>query len=318
MSCYVKRLISAIGLATTILFGPLTNIALSAAPTVVNLPDITSEIRTPVRLAMDSSGNIYVSDPKAGGVLKYDSAGTFIRKYPMSKIANGVAIAKGGELLITQVTSVAVIDPATGNTAHADFGPFKYANGIAVDLVGNIYVTDTLDDCVQKFDVNYSPVTLSNAKAGHPANSFGTNGTSPGQFKGPAGIFYEKKSTLLAVTDSINGRIQYFDTLGTNSSVFGTLGYSASHLPVKFTYPLGITFEYDAGGGLYRIYIADSFQSIVQVFDGVSKAWLADIGGYGFDAGMLFTPRDIWFDQLNKRLFVVNGSGMVSVFGISN
>jgi hypothetical protein len=48
---------------------------------------------------------------------------------------------------------------------------------------------------------------------------------------------------------------------------------------------------------------------------------LGEIGGYGFSAGKLFTPSDVLFDQstsTNKRIFVANGGGNVSVFGIDN
>jgi sugar lactone lactonase YvrE len=269
-----------------------------------------------MRLATDAPGNIYVADFNAGGVLKYDSTGTFVKKYLTPKAPTGVAIDQNGDLLVSQGTYVVVIGQPAGNE-KARFGTFKYADGIAVDAVGNIYVTDALDDCVQKFDLLHNPVTVPTASAGHPVNSFGTYGTLTGQFKRPTGISYEKASGLLAVVDFGNGRIQYFDTVGTYNSVLGSYGT----INGKFVYPQGISFEYDNGGALYRIYVSDTYRNNVQVFNGTDRVWLANIGGYGFDAGKLFTPRDLLFDQynsLNKRLFVVNGSGNIAIFGCSN
>jgi len=60
---------------------PTTDIALSATPhDIINLPAITEKIDTPVRLARDSSGNLYVTNPSSGGILKYNKAGTLIQK----------------------------------------------------------------------------------------------------------------------------------------------------------------------------------------------------------------------------------------------
>jgi hypothetical protein len=268
------------------------------APAVTPLADITTEIRTPVRLAADSSGNIYVADPKAGGVLKYDSAGTFVRKFTTQKIATGVAIAKNGDLLVSQGTFVAVFDKTTG-IEQPGFGTglFTYANAITVDPAGYIYVSDGRSNNIRKFGVTHNLLN-----------------TSPGTviLKNPSGLRYETLSNQLAVANTMGGNIVFLSAdLQTQNST-STIS--------SLTYPLGIDFEYDASGALSRIYVSDSFQSYVKVFDG-TRVFLAYIAGYGFAAEKLFTPRDVLFDQFNplsKRLFVANGSGNVAVFGISN
>lgn len=312
---HCSKLLLSIGLMASILLGmyPSTDTALCATtPNVSTLPAITAEISTPVRLATDTDGNIFVTDPSSGGILKYNNAVSTVQHIPTSKNGSGVAIAQNGDILVTQGAYVAVIDKTT-YLEKARFGTFGYANGITVDLTGNIYVTDGRSNNIQKFGVAYnyllsSSITLSR----------------------PAGIKYEKASNLLVVANSLAGKILFVKpadltldtTVGTSGAV-GVFGYDSiqPHTVPKFIYPQGIAFEYDAGGALYRIYVSDSYQNIVQVLDGATKTWLADIGGYGFGGGKLYTPSDVLFDQsnpTNKRILVANGSGNIAVFGCDN
>lgn len=308
---YFSRILFTIGLGASITLGmyPFFDTAGAAfSPSDVStLPAITAEISTPVRLAKDSAGNLYVTNPSAGGVLKYDSAGTLIKKITTSKNGTGVAIAQNGDLLVTQGTYVSVIDPASGSE-KSSFGTFTYANGIAVDPSGNIYVSDGRANTIKKY--NASGTLLA------------TSSSASLPLLRPAGLAYEKASGRLAVANSLYGNVQFVDpaTL-TMISTLGEFGYDPSNASVKFSYPQGISFEYDAGGALYRIYVSDSYQSAVQVIDGATMVKLGEIGGYGFSAGRLFAPSDVLFDQStisNKRVFVANGGGNVSVFGIDN
>lgn len=277
----------------------------AVAPVVRVFEDITAEIRTPIRIATDPAGNFYVTDPKAGGVLKYDNSGVFVRKYATPSVVVGVAVASNGDLLVSQGTSVVVIDQATGNE-KTHFGTFGAVGAIAVDSTGLIYVTDSRNNNIQKFAATYSLLATSNAALG---------------LNRPTGIRYEKASNLIAVVNTSGGNIKFVNpsdlTLAATNSTLGLLGIGIN----KFAFPLGVAFEYDTNGVLYRIYVSDSYLGVVQVYDGASRSWLGSVGTYGFDAGKLITPRDIIFDQINQlnpRLLVINGNGNIAVFGCDN
>lgn len=285
------------------------------APMVSALPSVTDGISTPVRLAADLSGNIYVTDPRGGGILKYDNAGNLLQRISLLKNVYGIAIAKNGDLLVSQGATVAVINKTSG-AVISQFGTFLSSNGIAVDSLGNIYVTDSLDNCVQVFNVSYAPVSTGVAAAGKPANSFGTTGRATGQFMRPTGISYEKISNKLAVVDTLVGQVQFYSTTGIYQSSIGSFGSG----PLKFTSPQGIAFEYTKDDkALSRIYVVDSFQSNVQVIDAATGGFLSYIGSYGLAGGELLTPGDVLydrFDPLNNRLMVANGSGTLALFSI--
>lgn len=272
----------------------------AVAPVVSTLASITEGAVTPVRVASDQSGNIYVTDPRGGGVLKYNSAGNLLQIIETtSKKIFGAAIAKSGDILVSQGTVVAVYSSA-GNYKFS-FGIFGSANGIAVDDTGAIFVVDSKNNNVQVFNLDYTS-----------RSTFGSVGSAAGQFKQPAGITFEKVSRQLAVADTLNGRVQFFSTTGVYQKVVGSFGSG----PLKFTSPQGIAFEYTSDGTvLNRMYVVDSFQANIQAIDAASSSFLRYIGSYGTRGGQLVTPGDILLDPLN-RLVIPNGTGSLVVFGV--
>lgn len=287
----------------------------ASAPVVTNLPPLIDGSSTPVRVYVDALGNYFVSDPRGGGVIKYDKNGKRLIVYSAVKDAVGMAIAQNGELLVTHGTTVVRLNAVTG-AVIGTFGSFQKAHGIAIDSTGNIYVTDSAADCVQKFDVAYNPVVLALAMPGKPSNSFGSTGAVSGLLKRPAGITYEKVSGQLAVADSLNGRIQFFTQAGAWVSNLGAFGSG----PLKFTMPKNIAFEYSAGI-VSRYYVVDSFQSNIQVIDAATKAFRSYIGGYGYARGELVSPSDVVVDQTNPltpSLLVANETGLVTRYGIDS
>jgi len=275
------------------------------APDVVSLTSITSALNTPVRLTSDSSGFLYISDPRNGGIIKLDSAGTYQSRITAGSNTLGIAVAASGDLLVSQGTSVAVY--ANGIKAR-EFGTFGRANGIAVTTAGVIFVVDSASNNVQAFNSDYSPRTLGSS------NSFGGTGIATGQFRQPTGISYEKLADQLAVVDTRNGRVQFFSTSGVYQKSIGSYGAG----PLSFSSPQAISFEYSADGTtLKRIYVLDAYQSTVQVMDGATGEFIRYIGNYGITQGKLFTPSDILFDK-SSRLVVANGTGKLALFGVAD
>jgi len=315
----MNKILRSISLTGCILLGLTAQQQLAHAaqsPVVTTLSAITEGVSTPVRTASDLSGNIYVTDPRGGGILKYNHAGRLQQKIAVSTPL-GIAVASNGDLLVSQGVSVAVINPASG-TISATFGTFVKANGIAVDANGFVYVTDSLNNCVQVFNASYAPAATGIAAPGKPLNSFGTSGKGNGQFLQPTGITYEKISRQLAVADTLNGRVQFFSTAGVHQKTIGSFGAG----PLKFTSPQAVAFEYTSDdSSLSHIYVVDSFQSNVQVIDAATVSFIRYIGSYGLTGGKLVTPGDVIldrFDPLNKRLVITNGSGALTLFGIDS
>ena len=67
---------------------------------------------------------------------------------------------------------------------------------IAVDSIGNVYVADTANNRIQKFDSNGKLIT-----------KWGTEGSGQGQFKRPKGSVDDNGNVYVA--DTGDNRIQY-------------------------------------------------------------------------------------------------------------
>ena len=82
-------------------------------------------------------------------------------------------------------------------------GQFDLPKGVAVDSTGNVYMANTDNSLIQKFDSNLNFIT-----------QWGSSGTGDGQFRSPNGLAVDLTGNVY-VADSDNNRIQKF------SPVFG-------------------------------------------------------------------------------------------------
>lgn len=291
-----------------VLTASLISVSFAATVPVVTVltPPVTKGLASPVRVAIDSKGDIFVADPRVGAVSKFNSSGQSILMFKTGAPPLGIALNDAGNLLVSQGNSVAILDQrgAVLGRLGSGIGQFKKANGIAVDSAGFVYVADSLANNIKVFD-----------SFGRFVRTIGSTGTAAGQFSMPTGIAYDKSANQLAVADTQNGRVQFFSATG-NFNFVKSIG-SFGVLPLQFKMPVGVAFEYNAAGGLSRMYVADIFQNTIQVIDPTgSGSFLAYIGKNGLANGQLIIPMDVAFDQVQKRLLVANGTGSLSFYGI--
>lgn len=302
------RLLGTFGGFVSVLVSSLVSVSFAATVPVVTVltPPISKGLAAPVRVAIDSKGDMFVSDPRSGGVTKFNSSGQNVQNFKTGAPPDGIALNDAGNLLVSQGDSVAIFDKSGVLLGRlgSGIGQFRKANGIAVDAAGFAYVVDSLANNVKIFN-----------SLGQFVRTIGTAGTAAGQFSMPTGIAYDKSSKQIAVADTQNGRVQFFSAAGNFDFVksIGSFGVS----PLQFKMPVGVAFEYDAAGRLSRMYVADIFQSTIQVIDPAgSGGFLAYIGKNGLANGQLMIPMDVAFDQFQKRLVIANGSGSLSLYGI--
>ncbi|GFE56446.1 Ig-like domain-containing protein [Geobacter sp. AOG1] len=302
----LTRLHTTLVIMLTVLVISLTSVTFAATvPVVTVLSPVTKNVSSPLRVVLDAQGNYYVTDPRAGGVLKFNTYGRLVKLIPTTYPSLGIALDDKGNLLVSQGSYVVVLDQNGAELGRlgSGAGQFKKANGIAIDGNGYVYVVDSLDNNVKVFTAD-----------GQYVKTFGSTGTAAGQFTMPTAIAYEKKANQIAVADTLNGRVQFFDA--SNHTYAKTIGSYGGN-PLQFSSPQGVTFEYDAAGNLSRMYVVDTFQSTIQAIDPTGTGvFLAFIGSYGTANGQLMVPGDVLFDPVNKRLIVTNGYGYLTMFGI--
>jgi tripartite motif-containing protein 71 len=104
----------------------------------VNVPNDDGQFNEPHGVAVDSSGNVYVSDSGNNRIQKFSSDGTFITKWGSRGSSNGQFIGVSGS----------ADEPGPTNATN---GQFNEPHGVAVDSSGNVYVAEGYNNRLQKF-----------------------------------------------------------------------------------------------------------------------------------------------------------------------
>ena len=176
--------------------------------------------------------------------------------------------------LLSKFNDVAVIPSETAGTSP---GQFLDPQGVAVDVSGNIFVADSVNHRIQKFDSSGDFLL----KIG--SNPFG--GSEDGEFAFPTGVAVDSLGNIYVV-DNNNHRVQKFDSSGVFLLKFGSrcnlltdqvgcvdpdgagpLGLGDG----QFRFPFGI--EVDSSGNSY---VVDVSNHRIQKFDssGTFQGWM--------------------------------------------
>jgi DNA-binding beta-propeller fold protein YncE len=125
-------------------------------------------------------------------------------------------------------------------------GQLNRPAGIAYDSSGNVFVVDTKNNRIQKFD-----------KEGNFLGMWGKAGKEPGQFDNPVSLNIDPISNYLYISDSGNKRIEIFDQNGKYINEWGSLGVANG----EFERPVSVAF---GENGL--VYVVDKDRNDIQVF----------------------------------------------------
>jgi tripartite motif-containing protein 71 len=151
---------------------------------------------------------------------------------------------------------------------------------VAVDGEGTVYVADTYNHRVQKFDAN-----------GVFLGQWGQKGKGSGDFYFLSGIAVGPDGAVYTVDAKMN-RVQVFDNQGRFLRSWGSKGKGSGN----FVEPMGLTV--DVSG---NVYVADSEMRRVQKFDSQGR-FLAAF------TDRLHYPADVVIDQFTGNLLVLDAA----------
>ena len=231
---------------------------------------------SPSGVVVDGSGQIYVADTYNNRIQKFDPQGNFITYFgtsaPSSNSANssfhypiGIAVDGYGHVYVADSFNnrVQKFDPqgnfitffgASAPSSSSANGSFNIPYGVAVDGSGNVYVADTSNNRIQKFDPQGNFITYFGASA--PSTS-----SANGSFHYPWGITVDGNGDVY-VSEPANNRVQKFDAQGNFITYFGASAPNASSANGSFNSPQGVAVD---GSG--NIYVTDTNNNRIQKFD---------------------------------------------------
>jgi len=188
----------------------------------------------------------------------------------------------------------------SGDGGSATDASLDYRCGVATDLTGNLYITDTYNQRIRKVAVDgMISLVAGNGNAGYSGD--GTAATNASLYY-PAGVAVDSAGTLY-IADSANNRVRKVDASGTIATVAGngSPGYSGDGGPATeamLMHPAGVAV--DAAGNLY---IADSSNDRVRRV--AASGTISTAAGDGARNVSLYGPSSVALDSAGN-LFIAD------------
>ncbi len=277
-----------------------------------------AQLNSPLAVAADSSGNLYVADTANNVVRKVTAAGAISTLAGNGAVGSGgdgaaatsaqlnapqgVAVDSSGNVYISdtgnarvrKVSSAGAISTVAGNGNAGNAGDGSAATGaqlnlpvgLAVDSAGNLFIADYGNNRVRK--VAASSGTISTV-AGNGVQGYGGDGhaATSAALNGPQSVAVDANGNLY-IADSQNNRVRVVTPAGTISTVAGTglPGYTGdghAATGANIVSPTGLVV--DSSGA---VYFTDSSTVIRKFTVGGSIFTIAGNGtlGYSGDGGL--------------------------------
>ena len=250
-------------------------------------PATAAQLGSPIGVAVDRWGNVYIADEESHRVRKVVPTGVITTVAGMDRSGSGgdggpaadaqlnrpsgVAVDTAGNLFIADTWNdrVRKVDPfgvittvaGTGRSGSGgDGGPATDAqldnpSGVAVDAAGNLFIADTWNDRVRKVD----PFGVITTVAGTGRSGFGGDGgpATDAQLDNPSGVAVDAAGNLF-IADRRNHRVRRVDRSGVITTVagtgrFGSGGDSGPATSAPLAYPSGVAVD-----GAGNLLIAES------------------------------------------------------------
>jgi sugar lactone lactonase YvrE len=260
---------------------------------------------TPMGVARDGQGNVYVADTLNGVIRRITPSG-LVSVLAGSLAEKGHRDGQGTEALFTAPVALAVradtlyvadwnhtvrrITGASSGTPSVstlagqpgspgaedgigDAARFNGPSGLALDPEGGLYVADEASHTIRRIDIGTRQVTT---YAGHPFSAGSVDGERiEARFRGPRGLHMGVTDRLL-VADTGNHQVRSIDRLGVVRTVAGQAQVAGlrdtAAAAANFSSP---TFALQLADG---IYVADSGNHVIRY---VSEGRVSTVAGTG-------------------------------------
>jgi sugar lactone lactonase YvrE len=265
--------------------GVVTTLAGSTASGSADGTGAAASFSNPRAVAVDASGNVYVSDYVNDAIRKITPdglvttlAGTDLRgsapaagtKISLSNPRGlavdsygNVYVADSGNNLIRKITPDGVATTLAGSTSRGSSdgkgseASFYQPYGVAVDVSGNVYVADAYNNMIRKITPDGVVTTLAGSTASGSSDGKG----AAASFHLPSALALDASGNIY-VADTGNNMIRKITPAGVVTTLAGSTTYGSSDgrgVAASFDGPAGLTVS---SSGI--VYVADSGNNLIR------------------------------------------------------
>lgn len=202
----------------------------------------SAKLAAPNAIAVDASGNVYVSD------------------------------AGNSRIRIISTTGIITTVAGNGNFAYSgDNGPataaaINYPYGVAIDAFDNLYIADYVNNRIRKVSGGIISTVAGNGNPGYTGDG---GAATTAEINYPIAVAVRPDSNLVYLADGSDNVIRYVDSKGNIHTCAGngTAGYKGDGGPAtaaEFNYPYGIAFNQ-----IGNLFIADQNNNVIRETGGV-------------------------------------------------
>ena len=217
-------------------------------------------IKAPVGLAVDRTGNLYVSENDGGPIKVINAKGEVTTIELPAEPESGKETPKAGRMAFDRDWNLYVVDRANSRILAFDKnrtflfrfggfgekrGEFKLLQDVAVDRQGRIYAADAVAVPIQVFD-----------RRGQYIYGFGSRTQGTDNLSFPAALYVDRNDQVWVVDKNLHA-VKVFDRSGGFLRSFGSYGQGEGSL----FYPNAI-----ASDGMGRIYVLEFGARRLQAF----------------------------------------------------
>ncbi|HWC49103.1 MAG TPA: NHL repeat-containing protein [Solirubrobacterales bacterium] len=212
------------------------------------------KLSSPAGLVADSKGNVWVADAGNNRIVEFNEKGEFLETFGTN--VNKTKVEAAGTAAEKNLCTAASGNVCQAATAGGEAGQLRSPKGIAITSANGIWVADTGNNRLEKFNVN-----------GVLASSLSGEGTETGKLKAPSAITVAPDGSIW-VADTGNNRIEQWSSTLTFVRAVGKEGTGSG----EFKRPTAI--DADSSG---EIWVGDSQNNRIEEFD----EWGTYLGQFG-------------------------------------